>query len=197
MAISNPSETFHEPMPIVHKAGTWFIVTAVAFIVLGTMAIFAPFIAGLAVTTLVGWLLLVGGIMHIANAFRGGGVGRVAWQVLVGLFYLVAGVYFLGHPLMALGTLTLMLAFVLFFEAVMDVTTWFATRQVEGSGWLIVNALAATVLAVLIWMNWPSASVWVIGTLVGIKLMISGFSRLMLGSSVRGFERRFEPRSVE
>ena len=197
MAISNPSQTFNEPMPLVHKAGTWFIVTAIAFIVLGTMAIFAPFVAGLAVTTLVGWLLLVGGVMHIANAFRGGGVGRVAWQVLVGFFYLVAGIYFLGHPLMALGTLTLMLALVLFFEAFMELTTWWATRHVEGSGWLLVNVLASVVLASLIWMNWPSASVWVIGTLVGIKLMISGFSRLMLGTSTRHVEKRLEQRYVE
>jgi len=34
-------------------------------------------------------------------------------------------------------------------------------------------------------------SVWAIGTLVGIKLIISGFSRLMLGSATRGLERRF------
>jgi len=197
MATSNPSETFNEPMPVIHKAGTWFIVTAIAFIVLGTMAVFAPLFAGLAVTTLVGWLLLVGGVMHLVNAFRGGGFTRVAWEVLVGLFYLVAGVYFLANPLIALSTLTLMLAFVLFFEAIMEVTTWWATRHVEGSGWLLVNAFAAVVLAVLIWMNWPSASVWVIGTLVGFKLMISGFTRLMLGTSARSFEKRFEKRFVE
>jgi len=191
MATSNPSETFNEPMPLVHKAGTWFIVTAIAFIVLGTLAIFAPFVAGLAVTTIVGWLLLVGGVMHIVNAFRSGSVSRAVWQSLVGLFYLFAGVYFLTHPLIALSSLTLMLAFVLFFEAIMEVTAWWATRHVEGSGWLIVNALASTLLAVLIWMNWPSATVWVIGTLVGLKLMISGFSRLMLGTSARKLERRF------
>jgi uncharacterized membrane protein HdeD (DUF308 family) len=190
MTTSNPSETFNEPMPLVHKAGTWFIVTAIAFIVLGTMAIFAPFVAGLAVTTIVGWLLLVGGVMHIVNAFRSGSVSRAVWQSLVGLFYLFAGVYFLTHPLIALSSLTLMLAFVLFFEAIMEVTAWWATRHVEGSGWLIVNALGATVLGVLIWMNWPSATVWVIGTLVGLKLMISGFSRLMLGTSFRRFEKR-------
>jgi uncharacterized membrane protein HdeD (DUF308 family) len=194
MATSNPIETFNEPMPLVHKAGTWFIVTAIAFIVLGTMAIFAPFVAGLAVTTLVGWLLLAGGLMHLVNAFRGGGFGHVVWQVLLGAFYLIAGVYFLMHPLMALGTLTLMLAFVLFFEAIMELTTWWATRHLEGSGWRLANAFAAIVLAVLIWMNWPSASIWVIGTLVGFKLMISGFTRLMLGTTARSFERRVADR---
>jgi uncharacterized membrane protein HdeD (DUF308 family) len=190
MATSNPSETFNEPMPLAHKAGIWFIVTAIAFIVLGTMAILAPFVAGVAVATLVGWLLVVGGVMHIVNAFRSGSVMRAVWQSLVGLFYLIVGLYFLAHPVIALGTLTLMLAFVLFFEAIMDMTAWFATRSEEGSGWLLVNTFATAVLAVLIWSQWPSVSVWAIGTLVGIKLMISGFSRLMLGTATRRFERR-------
>jgi uncharacterized membrane protein HdeD (DUF308 family) len=190
MATSNPSETFNEPMPLARKAGTWFIVTAVAFIVLGTMAILAPFVAGVAVATLVGWLLVVGGVMHIVNAFRSGSVMRAVWQSLVGLFYLIVGLYFLAHPVIALGTLTLMLAFVLFFEAIMDMTAWFATRSEEGSGWLLVNTFATALLAVLIWSQWPSVSVWAIGTLVGIKLMISGFSRLMLGTATRRFERR-------
>jgi uncharacterized membrane protein HdeD (DUF308 family) len=188
--MANRVDTFGEPMPLVHKAGTWFIVTAVAFIVIGTMAILAPFVAGLAVATLVGWLFVVGGVMHIANAFRSDSVTRGVWQALVGLFYLVAGLYFLAHPLIALSTLTVMLAAVLFFEAIMDLFTWFATRHEDGSGWLLVNTFATGFLAVLIWMQWPSVSVWAIGTLVGIKLMISGFSRLMLGTAARGLEER-------
>jgi uncharacterized membrane protein HdeD (DUF308 family) len=191
MATPNPNETFREPMPLVHKAGTWFIFTAIAFIVLGTLAILAPFTAGLAITTLVGWLLLVGGIMHIISAFKGS-FGRGLWQTLVGLFYLAAGVYFLTHPVVALGTLTFLLACVLFFEAIMGVTAWWAMRHEDGAGWILVSTFATAVLAVLIWMNWPSVSVWAIGTLVGIKLMISGFSRLMLGNKTQSFEKRVE-----
>jgi uncharacterized membrane protein HdeD (DUF308 family) len=191
MATSNPSETFNEPMPLVHKAGTWFIVTAIAFIVLGTMAILEPYIAGLAITTLVGWLLVVGGIMHAYSAFHAGSFGRGLWQFLVGLFYAAAGVYFLTHPVMGLSALTLTLAFVLFFEAVWEFTAWFATRDIKGSGWVLFDAIATTFLAVLIWMGWPSISVLAIGTLLGIKLIFGGFSRLMLGSNVRSFEGRF------
>src|SRR6516164_8597032 len=109
MATPNPSDTVREPMPLAHKAGTWFIFTAIAFIVLSTLAILAPYMAGLAVTTLVGWLLLVGGVMHIISAFRGS-FGRGLWQTLVGVFYLVVGYYFLTHPVIALSSLTLLLA---------------------------------------------------------------------------------------
>jgi uncharacterized membrane protein HdeD (DUF308 family) len=41
------------------------------------------------------------------------------------------------------------------------------------------------VLAVMIWSTWPSSSVWVVGTLVGISMFFSGITRLMLSMAVR------------
>jgi uncharacterized membrane protein HdeD (DUF308 family) len=189
MTTPHQSEWFHEPMPLVEKAGKWFIATAVAFIVLGTLAIMAPLVAGLAVTTLVGTLLIVGGVMHGISAFRGGGVGHTIWQIIVTLCYVAVGVYFMTHPLLALAKLTLFLAIVLFVEAFMTVARYFAARHVQGSGWLLVNAVVSFLLAVMIWRQWPSISVWAIGTLVGLNLLVDGFSRLMFGTAARSLVR--------
>jgi uncharacterized membrane protein HdeD (DUF308 family) len=134
-------------MPFVETAGKWFIGTAVAFIVLGTLAIMALFVVGMAVTTLVGVLLIVAGVMHGIGVFRGGGVGHTIWQIIVTLFYVAAGVYFLSNPLIALGTLTLFLAAVLFVEACMNLVAFFSTRHADGSGWLLVNAAVTFLLA--------------------------------------------------
>src|SRR3954468_12362221 len=186
MGTSQRIDMFEETLPELRGAGVWFIVTAIAFVVIGTLAIIAPLVAGLAVTTLVGWLLFAGGVMHGVNAFRGDSITRAVWQVLLGTFYVIAGLYFLAHPLIALGTLTIALACVLFFEAIMDLIAWFATRDEDGSGWLLVNMIATAFFSVLIWLHWPSVSVWAIGTLVGAKLMMSGISRLMIASAARG-----------
>lgn len=185
MGTAQRIDAFEELTPEFRGAGIWFVALAVAFILAGTMAILAPLVAGLAVASLVGWLLLVGGLMHVVNAFRTDNIMRAVWQSLVGVFYVIAGLYFLAHPFIALGTLTIALACVLFFEAVMDLITWFATRGEDGSGWLLVNTIVTAFVSMLIWARWPSVSVWAIGTLVGVKLMISGISRLMLRSTAR------------
>ena len=63
---------------------------------------------------------------------------------------------------------------------------YFAARGEDGaSGWQLVNAGVTLFLGALIWLNWPSSSVWAIGTLVGVNLLMTGFSRLMLGSAAR------------
>jgi uncharacterized membrane protein HdeD (DUF308 family) len=192
MTTPHRSESFHEPIPLVEKAGTWFIATAVAFIVLGTLAIMAPYVAGIAVTTLVGTLLIIGGVMHGIGAFRGGGVGRTIWQIIVTAFYVITGIYFLTHPLIALTSLTLLLASVLFVEAIMNVVLYFSMQREDRSGWILVNAVVSFLLAIMIAQQWPSISIWAIGTLVGVNLLVNGFSRLMLGTATRSVLRQRE-----
>ncbi|HXD19890.1 MAG TPA: DUF308 domain-containing protein [Vicinamibacterales bacterium] len=174
---------------LVHKAGTPLIVTAVIFMVLGIGAIVEPLVAGLAVTLLVGWLLMAGGITHIASVFRRDDGGMV-WHIALGLVYICGGWYFVTHPVIALGGLTLLLAMMLFVEAGVDLVAYSAQRREAGAAWLLVNAVVTTLLGILIAMQWPSVSAWAIGTLVGINLLTTGFSRLMLGTAARTIERR-------
>jgi uncharacterized membrane protein HdeD (DUF308 family) len=191
MSAATRAETFDEPLSFARTAGTWLIGTAIAFMVLGTMAILEPTIAGLALATLVGWLLIGSGIVHGLNAFRSESVTRAAGQVFVGLLYVISGLYFLAHPLIEFGALSVSLACVLFAEAVMDLVAWFSARRDEGSEWLLMNALTTAALSVVIFLFLPSISVAAIGTLLGLNLILSGVSRLMLGAAERSAARRF------
>ena len=188
MATANP--TGPREGKIVRKASSWFIGMAVLFIVLGIVAIVEPGVAGLAVTILVGWLLIFGGGAHMVSAFSGGGAGRVIWQVLIGVVYIVGGFYFVTHPLLGLGTLTLVLAMIILIAAVLEAIAYFRSRREGGSGWLMANALITLLLGALIWFQWPSSSVWAIGTLVGVNLLMTGISRLMLGLAARKLVNR-------
>lgn len=190
MATSNPTEGLRGAGTIIKKASGWFIGMAILFILLGMMAIIEPGVAGWAITILVGWLLIFGGVGHLVAAFTGGGAGRVIWQVLIGIVYVLGGVYFLTHPLLALGTLTLLLAAIILVEGILEVIAYFRMRGEGGSGWLLVNALITLLLGGLIWFHWPSSSVWAIGILVGVNLLMTGTSRLMFGLAARQLANR-------
>jgi uncharacterized membrane protein HdeD (DUF308 family) len=171
------------------RAGTWLLAMSVVFIGLGVLAIGEPLVAGLAVAILAGWILLFGGVAHAISAFRGGGVGRALWQALLAFVYLVGGFYFVTHPLLGLGTLTLFLAGILVAEAILELVTYTGSRTEEGSGWRLVNAAITIVLALMIWAQWPSSSVWAIGTLVGVNLLMTGFSQMMIALAFRRLSR--------
>ncbi|MGD0404215.1 MAG: DUF308 domain-containing protein [Candidatus Acidiferrales bacterium] len=185
MASANPSPGVQAAAQFVKKMSGWYVAMAVVFIILGIFAIVEPGVAGIAVTILVGWLLIFGGGAHLVAAFSGGGAGRVIWHVLIGIVFIAGGIYYLMHPLMGLGTLTLVLAVIILMAALFELIAFFASRGQAGSGWLLINALITLFVGGLIWFHWPSSSVWAIGTLVGVNLLMTGFSRLMLGLTAR------------
>lgn len=154
----------------------------VLFIVLGLVAIVEPLVAGLAVAVLAGWLLLAGGIVHAVSAFRGGGAKTVIWHALLAVLYVLGGLYFVTHPLLGLGTLTLFLATILFIEGVVWVVAYF---QLRGNVWMLLNGVITLVLGLMIWGGWPSSSVWAIGTLLGVNLLMTGMSILFAGAALR------------
>ena len=120
MATASPAEGLRSPTGVAKRITAWYLAVAVLFIVLGVFSIIEPGVAGLAVTLLVGWLLIFGGAGHLIAAFKGGGAKQVIFQVLVGVVYLIGGGYFLMHPLMGVGTLTLLLAAVILAEGVLE-----------------------------------------------------------------------------
>jgi len=49
----------------------------------------------------------------------------------------------------------------------------------------LIDGIVTVLLGLLIYVHWPSNSVWAIGTLVGISTIMSGFAGLMLSVAAR------------
>jgi uncharacterized membrane protein HdeD (DUF308 family) len=169
----------------VRRVTGWSIALSVLMIIAGFLAIMSPLVAGIVVTRIVGWLLLFSGALHFVYAFRGGGVAAVLWEILLGVVYVLVGFFILANPALSLASLTLVVAFYLFLEAIIEFAESYMTRHEQGSGWLLFDGVVTMLLAFMIWFSWPASNVWAIGTLVGVSMLFSGISRLMMSSAVR------------
>jgi uncharacterized membrane protein HdeD (DUF308 family) len=190
VATATPTPGLRGPAEVAKKITHWYLASAVLLIVLGIFGIVEPGLAGLGVTLLVGWLLVMGAVMHFVAAYKGGGAKQVIFQALVGLVYLLGGLYLLTHIIMGAATLTLLLSGVIVAEAAIEVVAYFRMRNESASFWLLVNGMVTLLLGGLIFFHWPSSTVWAIGTLVGINLLMTGVSRLMFGLAARKLLRR-------
>jgi uncharacterized membrane protein HdeD (DUF308 family) len=167
------------------KAINWSIALSVLLIIAGLFAICIPGVSGLAVTLFFGWAMIISGITHFIFAFKTHTTGGRIWEAIIGAVYLCTGFILLMNPLDSLLVLTLVLALYLFFEGIVEFIHYFQLRPRHGAGWLLVDGIITLILAVMIWRSWPVSSVWVIGTLVGISMIFSGFSRLMLSLAAK------------
>jgi len=174
------------PVEVVRGASGISILWGVLLIILGMLALGSPMIAAVAVNVVISWLIVVAGLVHLAVAFHRREAGSIIWRVLVGLAYLALGIYLIAHPVIAVASLTLLLASLFLVEGIFDVVLFFQARSAHGSGWVLFDGIITLLLGLLIYLQWPSSSAWAIGTLVGVSLIISGVTRIMLSLAVRG-----------
>ncbi len=158
---------------------------AVLMIALGIFAVALPLATGIGVAIVIGWIIVFSGFAYLAYAFAAQGAGAFLWRMLIGIVYVVGGFYLAFHPGLALESLTLVLAAILFAEGVLQMIVFFQFRSLPGSGWVLFDSIMTLLLGFLIAYPWPFSSVWAIGTLVGVNLLVSGFTRLMYSVSAR------------
>jgi uncharacterized membrane protein HdeD (DUF308 family) len=163
----------------------WAIALSILLMLAGILAIVVPPAAGIAVAVLVAWLLLLGGLAHLAIAWHIRSTGGLFWQVLLGLLYLALGAYLLVRPVAGLASLTLLLACYLTFKGILELILGFRIRHLPGASWLFFDGAVALILGAMIGLSWPSSSEWAIGTLIGISFFFAGITRLPMALAAR------------
>jgi|HubBroStandDraft_6_1064221.scaffolds.fasta_scaffold17041_5 uncharacterized membrane protein HdeD (DUF308 family) len=173
------------PFSLVKLGSTWSIVLGVLFVVAGIFAIAEPFLAAVVFSAFLAWLLILVGVMHIVAAFQGHTGTSIAWKVLIGSAYVIFGIYGLMRPGIFAASLTLLLGILFLVEGVFSAILWWKTRSAQGATWILIDALVTLALGGMIYYHWPSSTVWAIGTLVGVGLIMSGTSRIMMSLAAR------------
>lgn len=159
--------------------------TGALLIVLGIVAIALPTVSTLFVETWAAVILISAGAAKLVYAFQTRDQGGFIWKLLLSVLYVVTGAMLVLSPLTGILTLTLLLGSFLFTEGVFELILAFRLRPQPNWTWVLFNGIITLVLGIMIWSQWPSNAPWLIGTLVGVSVLFTGLSRLMLSFSPR------------
>ncbi len=167
------------------KASGWSIALGILMIIAGIIAMVEPGVSGVFIALIVGWSAIFNGFAQILYAFRTHGGMHVALEIILGIIYIIAGVYLIMHPVGSLFALTVLLACFLLVYGIFALVLAIRMRPHNGWGWVLLDGIITILLGALIWKHWPINSDWVVGTLFGISIFISGITRLMVSLAVR------------
>lgn len=169
---------------VVQRNWGWFLALGVLQIVLGMIAVGEAFLMTIFSVVLLGWLMIIGGISTVFHAFVERQWGGFLIDLLMGLLYGVAGFMMVANPGQAAVTLTLLIAMFLIVGGVFRIAEGLA-HDLPHRTWVLLNGVVTLILGFLIWRQWPSSGLWVIGLFVGIEMLLYGWSLVMLAMAAK------------
>jgi uncharacterized membrane protein HdeD (DUF308 family) len=165
----------------------FFLIEGIVLLVLGAIAVCVPPLATVAVEVLLGWLILMSGVLGLVMTFQTRGSPGFSWSLLSAVVGIAAGIVLLVWPLSGVFSLTVMLTVFLVLEGMASIMYALAHRREKTSRWelMLVSGIVDLILAGLILAGLPGTAAWAIGLIVGINLLFGGVALIGLALQAR------------
>lgn len=164
-----------------------FLTEGIILLALGIGAVVLPPIATVAFEIIIGWLLLISGVVGLASTFSMRRAPGFGWSLLSALVAVVAGVVLLRWPLSGALSLTLILTAFLFVEGVVSILFALEHKRELSARWgmMLVSGIIDLLLAGMIFLGLPATAAWAIGLLVGVNLVFGGSALIAMALQAR------------
>jgi len=162
-----------------------FLALGILSMAFGVFVLGAPVVASFAVTTVTGVMLLVIGGLQVVGGFSGEGLFQKAFAILLGVVMVFLGWSFLANPLQGTISLALMVMILLAASGVLRLIFSWRMRATQFFWPMLISGAASVLLAGYIWANFATASVSILGIMLGIELLFNGFGLVLLALFVR------------
>ena len=171
-----------------HQHWRLFLTEGIVLLVLGVLAIVVPQVATIAAAVLIGWLLLLSGIVGLIATLRMRSAPGFAWSLVSAILGIVAGVVLLRWPLSGAFSLTLILTVFLVIEGVASILFALEHKRELSGRWgvMLFSGLVDLLLAGIIFAGLPGTAAWAIGLLIGINLVFGGSALIAMALHARG-----------
>lgn len=186
MSVDAAAEVFREAMrEAVKRHSLWYLVQGALLVVAGVLAIISPVIASMAVVVMLGWILIVSGIVQAISLIGARQVPHFWLQLISVILAALIGFLFLRDPAQGLQTITLLLIVFFMMEGISKVVFALTIRPFPNWGWVLASGLVGILLSILLWSNLPVTALWLVGLLLGIELISVGAAIGYLAWQVR------------
>jgi uncharacterized membrane protein HdeD (DUF308 family) len=130
-------------------------------------------------------MMIVSGIVEIVHGFRMQTWGKFFLEVLVGVLYVVAGVFVLMAPPAAAAVLTLIAGAAFAASGIVRIVMAFQMQSGTPWIWVALSGAITTLLGALVLAQWPYSGLYVLGLFFGVDLVFAGIGWIGVGLALR------------
>jgi uncharacterized membrane protein HdeD (DUF308 family) len=192
---TNPSDSDRIQVAVstsLHAHWLLFLVEGIILLGLGLAAIVLPLIATVAIAIIVGWLLLLSGVVGLIASYRMRRAPGVWWSLLSAILGIAAGFVLLRWPLSGALSLTLILTVFFVIEGVASIFYALEHKRELSGRWsgMLISGVIDVLLAGFILLGLPGTAGWAIGLLVGINMVFGGAAIIAMALHARTVDPR-------
>jgi uncharacterized membrane protein HdeD (DUF308 family) len=163
---------------IIRPRWGWLLVVGILMVALGTVALFIMPAATIGTSLVLGWLLVISGVLEMIHAFRVRRWGGLFLHLIGGVLGILVGLLVVTHPVAGAAAWTLL--FASFFTAIGLFRLIAAiSLKFPNWGWAVFDGIVTLALGILLWAEWPWSGMWFLGLAVGVSLILRGWSYVM------------------
>ncbi|MEV6312433.1 DUF308 domain-containing protein [Streptomyces sp. NPDC051840] len=149
-------------------------------VVAGLVGLVYTGVATLTSMILFGWLLLVGGLVGLLHAVQARGTPYFWLGVVVAALNIAAGVVVIKYPAGTAEALTMFAALLFLTGGVFRLVGSVVVRGPQ-FGWTLLQGAFGLLLGVLVLVDWPHSSLYVLGCFFSLALLFDGLGLIAIG----------------
>jgi uncharacterized membrane protein HdeD (DUF308 family) len=161
------------------------LIMGILFIIGGVSAISYPLLWTGGVVLMLGWVILLGGVFRLVDAFATMKHGGFIWKIMGSLIYILTSIFILKFPQTGAVTLTLTLGLFFIVEGISKTAFAAEIKPFKGWEWTMFDGVLTLLFGILVLAFLGGASLWLIGLLLGIKLLFAGWDLVYLGLALK------------
>lgn len=181
------SELTHNPfiagIEEIRRSWGWFLALGILLTILGIACVTFDVTATFATVLVFGWLLFIGGIFALVQAFFAGTWSGFFLYLLSALFRGVTGYLLIRYPLIGAESLTLVLASFLIVGGLFR-AIGFAIAKFPRWGWAVLSGVVSVALGVMLLVQIPVSGIWFIGFAIGVDLIFDGVAVIGFATAI-------------
>ncbi len=171
----------------------WILMFGCISVLAGMIAITYSVIATLVTVIFLAGLLIFSGLIELIYVLRHRERAHVILYLLEALLAIIVGALLLQSPERGAIVLTMLLAVYFVLAGAFRIVGAMALH-LPHRGWLLASGIINLALGIIVWGGWPVSGLWVLGMLIGINMIFSGWARIMLALALKS--HRFEPLTI-
>lgn len=174
-----------EMQQLIIRASKSTLIIGICTILIGIVAVLHPTVAGQISTISIGIIITLSGTLRFGFALFSYSIGSMIMRYLFAIVMIVAGVWIVSNPDMGMQALSMFMAIYFIADGITSMAYALTLSIMKGSRYLIAGGVISILFGILIIAHWPDSSNVVLGSYLGIKLIIDGLAFTLTSNLLR------------